>query len=161
MNFAEQQQSLARLPHAAQSAFNSTDNQHDPLCLKDTRVDVLNQIRAWADGSDERCIFWLNGMAGTGKSTIAREYYNQKRLAASLFFSRGTDDRSYAGKFFTTIAMQLARISPALKELISTTVAECNDIADQSLRDQWKRSYSSTTFYVDGPFISPTLNPCY
>jgi hypothetical protein len=142
MNFAEQQQSLAKLPHAAQAAFNSTDNQHDPLCLKYTRVDVLSQIRTWADGSDERCIFWLNGMAGTGKSTIARtiarEYYNQKRLGASFFFSRGTDDRSYAGKFFTTIAMQLAQISPALKELISTAAAERNDIADQSLRDQWK-----------------------
>jgi hypothetical protein len=24
----------------------------------------------WADGSREKCIFWLNGMAGTGKSTI-------------------------------------------------------------------------------------------
>src|SRR5277367_1832640 len=142
MNFAEQQQSLAKLPHAAQAAFNSTDNQHDPLCLQDTRVDVLNQIGVWADGSDERCIFWLNGMAGTGKSTIARtiarEYYNQKCLGASFFFSRGTDDRSYAGKFFTTIARQLAQISPALKELISTAVAERNDIADQSLRDQWK-----------------------
>jgi hypothetical protein len=141
-NFAEHQQILVKLRHAPQAAFNSTDNQHDPLCLKDTRVDVLNQIRAWADGSDERCIFWLNGMAGTGKSTIARtiarEYYNQKRLGASFFFSRGTDDRSYAGKFFTTIAMQLAQISPALKELISTAVAERNDIADQSLRDQWK-----------------------
>jgi hypothetical protein len=142
VNFTEQQQSLAKLPHAPQAAFNSTDNQHDPLCLKDTRVDVLNQIRAWADGSDERCIFWLNGMAGTGKSTIARtiarEYYNQKCLGASFFFSKGTDDRSYAGKFFTTIARQLAQISPALKELISTAVDERNDIADQSLRDQWK-----------------------
>ena len=82
-------------------------------------------------------------MAGTGKSTIARTiaheyYYNQKRLGASFFFSRGTEDRSHAGKFFTTIAVQLAYISPALKEHICRAVAEHNNIANQSFRDQWK-----------------------
>ena len=140
--FTEQEQYLAKLPHAAQAAFNSSDKRHDPLCLQNTRVDVLDQIRAWADGRDERCIFWLNGMAGTGKSTIARtiarEYYNQKRLGASFFFSRGTEDRSHAGKFFTTIAVQLAHMSSALKGHICRAVAETNDIANQSLRDQWK-----------------------
>jgi len=47
-------------------------------------------------------------MTGTGKSTIARtiarEFDNQKRLGASFFFSRGTEDQSHAGKFPTTIA---------------------------------------------------------
>ena len=75
----------------------------------------------WADGDDERCIFWLNGMAGTGKSTIARtiarKYYEQERLGASFFFSRGGGDVSHAGKFFTSIAVQLANKSPSLKQL--------------------------------------------
>ena len=140
--FAEQQQHLAKLPHAAQAAFNSPDKQHNPLCLQNTRVNVLDQIKTWADGSDKRCIFWLNGMAGTGKSTIARtiarKYYNQKRLGASFFFSRGTEDRSRAGKLVTTIAVQLANVSSALKGHICTAIAEHNDIANQSQRDQWK-----------------------
>src|SRR5277367_6209990 len=157
MNFAEQQQSLAKLPHAAQAAFNSTDNQHDPLCLQDTRVDVLNQIGVWADGSDERCIFWLNGMAGTGKSTIARtiaqEYYNRKRLGASFFFSRGVEDRSHAGKLFTTIAVQLAHILSALKQHICTAVDEHNDIAGQSQHDQWKH-------LILQPLSKLTANSC-
>ena len=80
------------LPRASQAAFNSADKEHDPLCLQDTRVDVLNEIRAWADGEEEKCIFWLNGMAGTGKSTIARtvarEICSQGRLGASFFFLR-------------------------------------------------------------------------
>ncbi|OCK77258.1 hypothetical protein K432DRAFT_259588, partial [Lepidopterella palustris CBS 459.81] len=130
------------LPHAIQAAFNSSDKEHDALCLQHTRVDVLDQIRTWADGVDERCIFWLNGMAGTGKSTIARtiarEYYNQERLGASFFFSRGTEDRSHAGKLFTTIAVQLANVSPMLKEHICTAIAKHNDIANQSQRDRWK-----------------------
>jgi hypothetical protein len=142
MGFSEQQQYLSKLPHAVQAAFSSSDKQHDPLCLQNTRVDVLNQIRAWVNESDKRCVFWLNGMAGTGKSTIARtiahEYHDQKRLGASFFFSRGTEDRSHAGKLFTTIAVQLARISSMLKEYICKAIAEHDDINNRSLRDQWK-----------------------
>ena len=148
---------LKLLPYAAQAAFNSADKQHDPLCLQDTRVDVLNQIKAWADGGDERCIFWLNGMAGTGKSTIARtlaqEYYNRKRLGASFFFSRGVEDRSHAGKLFTTIAVQLAHILSALKQHICTAVDEHNDIAGQSQRDQWKH-------LILQPLSKLTANSC-
>ena len=59
-------------------------------------------IITWADAQDERCIFWLNGWAGAGKSTIAhtiaRRYYEQGRLGASIFFSRGSRDVSHAGK---------------------------------------------------------------
>jgi hypothetical protein len=100
---------LHKLPYAAQAAFNSSDKRHDPLCLPNTRVGVLEQIMAWADGRDERCIFWLSGMAGTGKSTIARTvargYNDRNRLGASFFFSRGGGEVSHAGKFFTSIAI--------------------------------------------------------
>jgi len=129
------------LPSAINAAFNSSDKQHDPLCLPNTRIDVLKQIRVWADEDDERHIFWLNGMAGTGKSTIARtvarEYHEQKRLGASFFFSRGGGDVGHAGKFCATIAIQLAENSPSLKRYICEAIANHNNIASQALRDQW------------------------
>jgi AAA ATPase domain len=106
----------------------------------------------WADGGDERCIFWLNGMAGTGKSTlartVARKYYDQNRLGASFFFSKGGGDVSNAGKFFTSIAVQLAETSArsarsarsaALKRCICEAIAEHSNIANQALRDQWNQ----------------------
>ena len=134
---------LAKLPHASQAAFNSYDKQHDLLCLPETRVDVLKQIISWADGCDERCIFWLNGMAGTGKSTISRtvacKYYDLNLLGASFFFSRGGGDVSHARKFFTSIAVQLAKKSPLLKRYICQVIAEHSDIASQALRDQWNQ----------------------
>jgi hypothetical protein len=102
----------------------------------------LHEIYSWADGQDGRCIFWLSGLAGTGKSTIARtvarRYYDKKRLAASFFFSRGGGDVSHAGKFVTSLAVQLARNVPALKQRIIDAVVERDDIASQSLRDQWQ-----------------------
>jgi hypothetical protein len=63
---------LKLLPIATEAASNSYGKRHDTLCLDGTRVGVLNEIRAWAEGDTEQYIYWLNGMAGTGKSTIAR-----------------------------------------------------------------------------------------
>jgi nucleoside phosphorylase len=99
---------LNLLPIASEAPFNSYDKRHHTFCLDGTRVGVLNEIYAWASGESEQCIFWLNGMAGTGKSTIARtvayKYSELYRLGASFFFSRGGGDPSHASKFFTTIA---------------------------------------------------------
>jgi hypothetical protein len=129
------------LPIAAQAAFNSYDKQHYLLCLPDTRVDILEYIMAWIDGQDQRCIFWLTGLAGTGNSTIARtvarRYYEQDSLGASFFFSRGAGDAGHASKFFTSIAVQLARKSPSLKRHICEAIVARGDIGGQSLRDQW------------------------
>jgi hypothetical protein len=99
-------------------------------------------IRVWADGNDERPIFWLRGLAGTGKSCIARtvagEYYQKRRLAATFFFSRdiGGDVRN-ARKFFTSIAAQLADVSEILKSHICNAIAQCSHLTTQAPREQW------------------------
>ena len=133
---------LDRLPYAAEAPFNSYTKQHEPTCLPDTRVDLLREIYNWADRQDERSIFWLNGLAGTGKSTIARTvaryYFDKKRLGASFFFSRGGGDVSRASKFVTSIAVQLATSIPALRQYVSDAVIERSDIASRSLHDQWR-----------------------
>jgi hypothetical protein len=131
------------IPVATNAPFNSYDRQHEPTCLADTRVDLLQEIYDWADGQDGRCIFWLNGLAGTGKSTIARtvarKYFERERLGASFFFSRGGGDVSHAGKFFTSIAVQLANNVPSLQQHIYDVITKRKDIASQSLRDQWRQ----------------------
>jgi len=133
---------LSRLPYAAEAPFNAYKRQHDPTCLHDTRVDLLRQINIWLDGSDERFIFWLNGLAGTGKSTItrtiARQCFDKHQLGATFFFSKGVGDASHAGKFFTSLALQLARKSQYLKRHICDAI-ENSDIASQSLSEQWRR----------------------
>jgi NACHT domain len=131
------------LPIAKEAAFNSYNKRDDLICLQDTRVDVLAEIYAWADGYGDQCIFWLNGIAGTGKSTIARTiadyYYQQDRLGASFFFSRGGGDVGHADKFFTTIAWQLAKRLPMLKSDICRVLKEHQDVATQTPRDQWSQ----------------------
>jgi hypothetical protein len=148
---------LRYLPYAKDAPFNALAKQHEPECLDNTRVDLLREIHSWADGRDERCIFWLSGLAGTGKSTIARtvarSYYDRKRIAASFFFSRGGGDVGHAGRFVTSLAVQLAYCIPASRQHICNAVAERSDIVHQSLRDQWY-------YLVLGPLSKLGDNDC-
>jgi hypothetical protein len=127
------------LPCAEDAPFNSYTKQHNPTCLENTRVEVLREIYEWAEGGGEQCIFWLSGLAGTGKSTIARtvarKYFDRNSLGASFFFSRGGGDVGHAGKFFTSIAVQLASSIPGIEQYICDAITEYKNIASQSLRD--------------------------
>ncbi|KAG9078454.1 hypothetical protein FS749_009514, partial [Ceratobasidium sp. UAMH 11750] len=64
---------LGRLPNAPTAMYRSTesDNLRRVGCTPNTRVDVLEQLRTWAANPTSEKVYWLNGMAGTGKSTIA------------------------------------------------------------------------------------------
>src|ERR1700749_206636 len=104
-NYASLENLISYLPYAADAPFNSLTKQHDPTCLPNTRVDLLREIYTWADRKDGRFIYLLNGLAGTGKSTIARtvarKYFENEHLGASFFFSRGGGDVGHASMFFT------------------------------------------------------------
>jgi len=68
-------------------------------------------------------VFWLNGLAGTGKSTIAQTFaeisFADGRLGASFFCSRDFEDRSNLQAIFPTLAFQLAyRYLPFREELV-------------------------------------------
>jgi WD40 repeat protein len=82
-------------------------------CLPTTRVELLREIRTWIDAeqSSER-IYWLNGLAGTGKSTIAasvcEDMDRRQQVCISFFLSRKAPDLRSAQKAIHTIAYQLA-----------------------------------------------------
>ncbi|KAJ5721909.1 uncharacterized protein N7483_009843 [Penicillium malachiteum] len=65
--------SITKLPCAKFAGFNAFDPSArvpSAKCLENTRIEILKDIEIWGMESDERCISWLNGMAGTGKSTL-------------------------------------------------------------------------------------------
>lgn len=134
---------LLDLDSLPEASFDAANKQHVPLCLENTRREVLTQIRRWADGDGERRIYWLKGMAGTGKSTIAltvaREYNDKKRLGASFFFSRGQGDLASTRRFVMTIASQLAESSPELKMRIFNVAESNRRIRGLGLYDQWEK----------------------
>jgi hypothetical protein len=63
---------LRSLPVARQATYDASSQQDDENCLEGTRTDVLKEMKAFARGGGEQHIFWLNGMAGSGKSTQGR-----------------------------------------------------------------------------------------
>ena len=156
------EQHLSKLPRADGAAINSFPRQHEPSCLLDTRFDLLKQVREWSNNPQGKCLFWLNGMAGTGKSTIARtvarESSKQNRLGASFFFSRGGGDRGHARMFFSTLALQLAEMSPILKRHICEAVAKNGDIVQHGLSDQWEKLIFQPLSRLESTQIqSPTM----
>lgn len=159
-DLAEQDRQLDKLLVADGAAFDSYYRQHEPQCVQDTRVDLLRQVQTW-NLDHAKCIFWLNGIAGTGKSTIARTvacaFADQKNLGASFFFSRGVGDLGHAAKFVATIADQLACLSPLLKRHISQAIAEHDNITRQGLRNQWRELILKPLSMLDRQHLTLTL----
>ncbi|KAJ5234280.1 NACHT and WD40 domain protein, partial [Penicillium citrinum] len=137
---ADLDQKLAIVPGAA---FDSYENQHKDECLPGTRTDILNQIKEWAASPYREAIFWLYGIAGTGKSTISRtiakSFSETRSLGASFFFERGEGDRGNARKLFPTIARQLAIIHPLLMPILHEAVNDNPGIAAKGLREQFDK----------------------
>lgn len=130
------------LPRAKDAAYNSRIWEHMAFCLDGTRVDLLKAILVWSKDADLPTIYWLNGMAGTGKSTISRTIARQcayeGRLGASFCFSKHQAELSNANKLFTTIASQLAQNVSALRALICSAAAKDPNIQEKGLSEQWK-----------------------
>lgn len=132
-------------PVAQGAAFDSYEQQHNPECLQDTRVDLLRQIDEWSTQPTSRSMFWLRGMAGTGKSTIsrtvARTVYQRGQLGASFFFQRGAKggDRANGKKFFTTLCAQLAEKIPGMQIGVSEALNSEHDVTGKNLDLQFKQ----------------------
>jgi len=114
------------LPTVPEAEFDSFAEQHNAKCYDGTRAELLCQIRTWADDPHGEVIFWLNGMAGTGKSTVSRTvaqaFAKDNLLGASFFFKRGEGDRGKAALFFPTISRQLVRKLPALEPYVREAI---------------------------------------
>src|SRR5258707_9459257 len=87
-------------------------------------------------------IYWVNGLAGIGKSTIARTVAEDAKkrnlLGASFFFSRQEKELSNADLFIPTIAYQLARSYPEARSVITKVFRHEPDIGKKSFATQVK-----------------------
>jgi hypothetical protein len=110
------------------------------MCTPGTRVALLENLLTWATASDSPCLFWLNGLAGTSKSTIARtlcERLNDRGLlGASFFISRDQSDRREASNIVRSIACQLAVRSRPVSEALCANLCETPVSAARSLQEQ-------------------------
>ncbi|KAI1737960.1 vegetative incompatibility protein HET-E-1 [Xylaria scruposa] len=133
---------LPLIPVAEGAAFDSRAEEHNARCYPNTRADLLRQIETWATDPDGKAIFWLNGIAGTGKSTISRtvaqQFHERGLLGASFFFKRGEAERGHAGRLFATLAAQIATKLPRVAQQIQTAVDIDPSVCNKALSQQFK-----------------------
>ena len=110
------------------------------MCLRGTRESILDGIMGWAKNLQEKRVFWLNGLAGTGKSTIAQTFSQMiaqdGSLGASFFCSRDYLDRRELKNIFPTLAYQLACRYASFRSQIIETVKKDPSVARNSLISQ-------------------------
>ena len=131
---------LDRLHHAANAGHLCGNRQG---CLKGTREEVLNDIEHWFANEGNQRVFWLNGLAGTGKSTIAQSFAKTTsgngKLGASFFCSRNSEGRSNLQMIFPTLAFQLACRYPHFRQMLLEVLKECPDVGHESLCSQMEK----------------------
>ena len=104
---------------------------------------MLHEIESWADNFRKSPVFWLNGLVGTGKTTIAQtiaeRLFAEGRLGASFFCSRDFEDRSDLRLIFPTLAFQLAHKYPNFRSLFVSLLRANPDVVHESLHSQMQK----------------------
>ena len=112
-------------------------------CLEGTRKEVLEEIECWLVDKQQQQIFWLNGLAGTGKSTIAQTFAETSsangKLGASFFCSRNVEGRSNLKAIFPTLAFQLAYKYQPFQDNLLQVLKKSPDVAQESLFSQMEK----------------------
>ena len=112
-------------------------------CLKGTCSAVLDEIELWMYDFGGPPVYWLNGLAGTGKTTIAQTIaeraFADGLLGASFFCSRDFEDRSNLQSIFPTIGVQLACTHTKFRSIFVPLVQSNPDIVHESLYNQMKK----------------------
>jgi len=126
--------------HTANAGYRCGNRQG---CLRGTRKGVLWEIEQWLAGERKRRVFWLNGLAGTGKSTIAQTFaetsFADGKLGASFFCSRDYEDRNNLQAIFPTLAFQLAYRYPLFRMQLLQVLKGSPDVGQESLCSQMEK----------------------
>ncbi|CAE6448914.1 unnamed protein product, partial [Rhizoctonia solani] len=112
-------------------------------CTENTRTEILDNLVKWSGDRNMASIYWMNGMAGTGKTTIAYStcvaLESSKQLAASFFCTRMSPECRDAKRIVSTIAYQLARRSAPFRSALCKVLEEDMDVATGTISAQFEQ----------------------
>ncbi|KZP14104.1 hypothetical protein FIBSPDRAFT_834333 [Athelia psychrophila] len=114
-----------------------------PQCLDGTRTAILQSlISDLTAPASETNIYWLHGVAGSGKSTIsttvAEQLHDRGKRGAFLFFDRNCPAQSGPNGVIRTLACQLAFSDAVLADAICDAIKQDPQIATRTLDSQFK-----------------------
>ncbi|KAG8677613.1 hypothetical protein FPOAC1_003637 [Fusarium poae] len=156
----EKRATIDQLPYVGDAVWNSHTEDRNAKCLPNTREKLLEEVEVWIKDTTQqsKAVFWLNGMAGTGKSTISRTISQllaqDGRLGATFFFKRGEADRGGISKMMPTIARQLAMNQPLLSPHIHAAIRNDPDVASKPVTEQFNALIFKPLLQSSGQFSS-------
>ncbi|RXW13412.1 hypothetical protein EST38_g12441, partial [Candolleomyces aberdarensis] len=113
-------------------------------CIPGSRVSLLSLLLVWATDLSSPHLFWLSGLAGTGKTTVSRTFCSQLNnrglLGASFFCTFKESDKMDVYLIIPTLARILAERRPqfgdALEEILESDDS-CRNPTEMELKDQY------------------------
>ena len=119
---------------------------------------IKDEIIKWVFSETTQNIFWLYGVAGSGKSTVsttvASHFRDMSRLGAFLFFERGKSEPS---SVIRTIAYNVALYDSSIAARIISEITSNHDIIGAPSMDQFNRlllhPLSSASLSAPGPVV--------
>ncbi|KAG8778509.1 hypothetical protein FRC12_024945 [Ceratobasidium sp. 428] len=112
-------------------------------CTPNTRQMILEGLQNWASDPHSSKVYWMNGMAGTGKTTIAYSFCSRleasHQLAASFFCSRSLPECQDVSRITPTIMYYLALLCPPVKEVLSRMLRNDPTIGTRGAMTQIER----------------------
>jgi NACHT domain len=130
---------LNQLPRAKGAGYQSQDGIHR-TCLHGTRTVELKRIEEWEMDYSTAAVYWLSGISGSGKSTIAQTFAERSakhgRLGGSFFCSRDFPDRRNIHLIFPTLAYHLAKRHPEYRAQLIPIIRENPDVCEDTLAVQ-------------------------
>ncbi|KAF9557812.1 WD40 repeat-like protein [Agrocybe pediades] len=122
------------------SGYSTAVKRHG--CTPSTREQILDDLRLWVNDATSSKVFWLNGMAGTGKTTIMYTFCQwleeHNRLAGNFFCSRTSTACRDLNNIVRSVAYQLAHYSPAFRSQLCTILEERQNPHMLNVGEQFK-----------------------
>ncbi|KAL6697974.1 hypothetical protein J3F84DRAFT_393675 [Trichoderma pleuroticola] len=150
---------LNSLQVAQGAAYDDSSHTSREECHPATCHEVLDTIYKWAADPSSPSFFWLQGMAGAGKSIIAQTVSKKldgETLGASFFFKRGEGDRGTARRFYETLVSQMICkqpiLRPVLYDMMKKELAIGSKTLETQFRDLWPRLFEELS-------IKPIVEP--
>ncbi|KAF8676644.1 WD40 repeat-like protein, partial [Rhizoctonia solani] len=136
---------LAKLSAEKKATYNSllSASTNRRTCTEGTRVSILSELERWVSAPDQKAVYWMSGMAGTGKTTIACTFAKwletEKLLAASFFCTRTSADCRDVTRIVPTVAYQLARYCIPFQSALCDVLGRDPDLGTKDIRTQFER----------------------
>ncbi|CUA68567.1 Cell surface glycoprotein 1 [Rhizoctonia solani] len=149
---------IDRLPSVLPARYNSAEGGawKRRECTPDTRVQEISKILGWVRNKGEGTVYWLNGMAGTGKTTIAYSVCagldSGHMLGASFFCSRLQEECRNVNKIIPSIAYQLARFSRPFHHALCNALEKDPDVHGRILQTQFNTLIKDPMLQVQHTF---------